>query len=1073
MSNPEFSGPSWQDLPEPPGGGSGHRRDAGDHGRQGDYGRRGDYGRQGGHSGGPGYSESRSSGQDGYGAGPGRGNGADRGGRSGRLGRSQHEGNGGGRGRGSFAENSYGVGGYGAGEHYGPGRGASGRGSGAAYKLSDGTGRGAPDYYGGSGQYGRSGTGLAGNGLAPLPGGGGGGGWGPDDPGGPGGPDDPTGLYRPDRGERGLVKPGRRSVGTPGAPRRKQRGDWWRHWTWKKAGLLVSAMALFTVLVLVAAFFYVYSSVQLPIKALSAPLVQSSQVYFSDGKTPVGCFCSTNRSVLSPSKLGQNPYLEQAFFAAEDRHFLTEGGISITGTLRAVLVDLSGSGYQGGSTITEQYVKTYFQQYAGGNLTYKEKLKEIIDAIKLAKVRSKQWILSHYLNAIYLGGGAWGVEAAAQTYFGKNAWQLNVGQSAMLASMVQEPSGFDPRNPAQDAPGLGYSLLDRWIATLVNMARDTLPNGQPVITQKQLSALVPDPHNPQADLKNFPKVTKANTQLASWGGFRGYIMNAVMNELESKYGYTAKQINSGGLQVVTTYNLRKMHALYAAVDEAKHMMRQYGQRLPWYAHVGSVLENPKTGAVEASYGGPGWNTKHCAKLYCHYDMALLARNQVGSSFKPYVLSAAVKQGMNVQTSVLNGYSPLCVPPETLGMTRSKRASRNPNSCQADGTGWLYVGYDPVVEGPTSVAKATAASSNAAFEDLAHRVGTKPIIRLAKQFGVNIAPAPAGAGLTNDVGKIGIALGIAPLTVEEQATTFATLADGGVYHEPHVIARITQNGQVKKAKVTTRRVLTAAQAADVDWALSFDTSPGGTAYPNGTLSAIRPTIAKTGTTDVAQSAFFIGALPGQYSLAVGMFTNSQNNTAGGQTLDILPYVGGEAGGYGGSWPATIWRLYMTNLLAMKQLPVAQLAPPQVTGFQKWVQVTRPKPKCGKGSGGGGRGGGGPGGGGPGGGNGNGHGPHHHFVFTAFTRPCPSPSPTPPVSGSPSPPPSPSPSPSPSASPSPSSSPSGLPAQPARAGAPAHRPAHQQAGATPSLTTSAVLPRAAYVKPGWVPVSTGLV
>jgi membrane peptidoglycan carboxypeptidase len=1042
VSTPEFSGPYWRDTPDDPGG-SGYRGDAGVYRRGGNG--RGGYERESGsgYSGGPGYGGSQPGGTDPYRPAPGSG-------RAGRRGR--------GHGRRGSGENSYGLSGYPGSDPYGN-RDASYRG-GAAYKISGGNGRGTADYRGGTRQFDRSD-------LVPLPGGGGrggggrGGGWGPDDP---GGPDDPTGLYRP-----------RQPVRTPRAPRRRQRGDWWRHWTWKKAGLLVGAMALSLVLVLIAAFFYVYSSVKLPIAALSAPLEQSSQVYFSDGKTPVGCFCSINRRNLTSVQLGKDPYLEQAFFAAEDRHFLTEGGISITGTLRALLVDLTGNGYQGGSTITEQYVKTYFQQYAGGNLTYKEKLKEIIDAIKLAKARSKPWILRHYLNAIYLGAGSWGVEAAAQTYFGKNAWQLGPAQSAMLAAMVQEPSGFEPQKPMYSPPGLGYSLLDRWITTLMNMTRDTRPDGQPALTQKQFHALVPDPHNPQADLKNFPKLDKGSAKLANWSGFRGYIMNAVMNELENKYGYSAKTINSGGLQIVTTYNLRKMRALYSAVAEAKHMMREYGQPLPWYAHIGAVLENPKTGAIEASYGGPGWNSKNCAKFYCHYDMAMQSRNQVGSSFKPYVLAAAVQEGMNVQTSVLNGYSPLCVPPETEKMTRSKRGPAS--SCPSDGVGWLPVSYDPVVEGPVSVVKAAALSSNAAFEDLAHRVGTTPIIHLAKEFGVNIGhaysrtryPHADGSGLRDDVGKIGIALGIAPLTVEEQATTFATLADDGAYHQPHVIAKIIQNGNIRKARVATHRVLTTAQTADVDWALSYDTVYG-TAYPNAVLSPARPTIAKTGTTNVAQSAFFIGSLPSQYSLAVGMFTNSQNNTPGGQTLDKLPSIGGIGGGYGGAWPATIWKLYMTRLLAMKRLPIAQLNPLQLSGFSKWVQVTKPKPKCGRG-------------GGFGGGNGNGghgHG-HHGFFFTAVIKPCPSPSPSPPITGSPPPSPAPSPSYSPSPFPSPSVSYSPPPTRSAganttgtnSAGAPARPPARQQVYATPSLTTSAVLPRPAYVKPGWVPVSTGLI
>ncbi len=617
---------------------------------------------------------------------------------------------------------------------------------------------------------------------------------------------------------------------------------------------------------------------------------------------------------------------------------------------------------------------------------------------------------------------------------------------------------------------MGYSLLGRWVSTLVNMAGDTYPDGAPVITQQQLHALAPDPNNLQADLKNFPKPIPLSSAAASWSGARGYIMWAVERELQQTYHIDLSQIGSLGLHIVTTIDRRKMSALYSAVGEAKKMMRQYGQPLPWYAHIGAILENPKTGAIEASYGGPNYDAKHCKRISCKFDMAMQSRNQVGSSFKPYVLAAAVKKGMNVQTSVLNGYSPLCVPPETQGMTLSKRGSAA--SCVKDGVGWLPVGYDPVVEGPTTVAKAAALSSNAAFEDLAHRVGTKPIIRMAKSFGVNIGhaynakvyPNGDGSGLRDDVGKIGIALGIAPLTVEEQATFFATLANNGVYHTPHMIAKITRNGKITPIKIDTHRVLTPAQVADVDWALSFDTIYG-TGVPNAVLSPPRPTIAKTGTTDVAQSAFFIGALPEQYAFAVGMFTNSQNNTKGGQTLDALPSVGGTGGGFGGAWPATIWRLYMTRLLTMRNLPVAQLNPLQLTGFQKWVQAHKPKPKCNQGPGNGGPGNGN---GGPGNGNGGGHG--HGFAPAASPKPgkCPSqsPSPSPSPSGSPSP--SVTPSPSPSVTPSPSSSAS-PPVGPAK---PAHAPSRKSAG-TPSLTTSATLPRPAFVPPGSAARTTGLV
>ncbi len=853
---------------------------------------------------------------------------------------------------------------------------------------------------------------------------------------GPGGrgPGDDDGY-----GTDGYGRSGRRSARAASRPvprtwyARLWYGSWWRRWTIKKALFVTGGMALGLVLVLVAGFLVIYSSINVPIQALSQPLPQSSVVYFSNGRTPIGCFCSqnSNRTVLTSAQLARNKYLEAAFFAAEDRHFLTEGGISLTGTARALLVDLTGSGYQGGSTITEQYVKSYLDPSGIGNLTIKEKVKEVIMAIKLARMESKTWILTHYLNYIYLGWGANGVEAASELYFGKPVWKLSIEQCAMIASMVQWPA-FNPNRPAQVVPQLGYSLLSRWVSTLQNMARDT-----PGITQAQLAAILPVP-NPNTtaqlmqDLKNFPKIVPPNVASGNWAGpWRGYLMTDVYNELTSTYHLTQKQIYQGGLQIVTTISERKMNALYATVSQAKSLMRQYGTPMPNWVHMGAELINPTTGGIEAVYEGANYSApqKQCNAVDCQYRMATEARNQVGSSFKPYVLATAVSQGMNVQTSKLDGYYPLCVPPDTQPQTASKV---EPTRAQCP-PGWAWTGSDyPLPQGPLPIYLATALSSNPGYMDLAHRVGTANIIKMAQNFGVNISPYPNGSGLTNDVGQVGIALGIAPLTVQEQATTFATLADNGVYHTPHFIAKITENGQNVPIKVQTRQVLTPAQTANVDWALSFDTRlPGATAYPNGMLTPARPTIAKTGTTNVAQSAFFIGALPQEYSFAVGMFTQSQNNIAGGQSVDVLPQGPAESyqgTGYGGSWPATVWRMFMTSLLQMQQTPVTQLAPVSTVGDQTWIQAQpppAPKPKnCQPG---------------PGNGNGHGHNP----------GPCPTPTP----SGPPTPTPSPSPSPSPSGFPTPP------PPPPSRAPG---VPGGKAPGAT-ARTTSAIVREAAPAQP----------
>ena len=482
----------------------------------------------------------------------------------------------------------------------------------------------------------------------------------------------------------------------------------------------------------------------------------------------------------------------------------------------------------------------------------------------------------------------------------------------MLAAMVNQPGFFSPDPKAGDAYN---ALVSRWQYVLTNMVRDG------AITQAEANA------------QKFPAVNEGQGLAASYTGFRGYIMQAVENELHSTYGYSVTQIETGGLKIVTTFNLKDMRGLYQAVNQNLAQMKADGQKLPNYAHVGALLEQPGTGNILAMYGGASYTAANCAKVDCQYNMATESRNLVGSSFKPYVLATAVKEGMDVQDSTLNAIEPMCVPPDSQPMTFSTKTTNCP-------AGWFPVNINGENMGPISVVTAAAQSSDPAFEDLIHRAGTAQTIAMAKAFGVNVASTKqGGSGLAGKIGQVGMALGTASLTVEEQATTFATLAAGGRYATPHVIKQLTQNGNNVPLKITYRQVLTAAQAADVNYALSFDTI-NGTAAAQGQLNPNRPTIGKTGTTDFAQSAFFIGAIP-QYSLAVGMFTNQQNELPNGQSLNILPQlVGNQTGGYGGAWPTAIWRTYMNNEFAT--LPIANFATPDYAGFTKWNQVP-PQPK----------------------------------------------------------------------------------------------------------------------------------
>jgi membrane peptidoglycan carboxypeptidase len=729
------------------------------------------------------------------------------------------------------------------------------------------------------------------------------------------------------RGRNGGGGRGGNGRGGPGRPRRK--GDWWRRWTWKKALAACAVSGFGFAVMLVIGYFYVLSATPIPVASQFA-IGQASRVYFRDGTTLVGMFGQTDRQTLQPNQIPT--MVRNAMVASEDKHFYDEGGVSPVGIARAAIADLtSGSVQQGGSTITQQLVRNYYTGI-GTAETATRKIKEIFVAEKLAQEKSKDWILTNYMNTVPTGVNMYGFGAAAEAYFGKPVSKLTVAQAAMIAAMPQSPSYYNP----DPKSGAAYQALAfRWhyvLGTMVSMG---------TLTQAQANA------------QKFPTLAKKFNN--SWSGYRGYIMDAVMNELENTYHYTATQIGTAGLRIVTSFSKPMMNQLYATVTQEKRQMRLDGKALPNYAHVGAVLEQPGTGEIWAMYSGPNYNAKNCNVIRCQWDMALQNREQVGSSMKPYVLALARQEGMNVKTSTLDGHSPLWIPPVSQPMTYASRAQ------PANSGSWYQVGNDagdPQANGVT-VVTASAESLNTAYTDLYHRVaGTdgQNMIKMAQAFGVNVASSASGLYTQRD--EVGTALGQASLTVEEQANTFAVLAAGGEYVSPHVILEIQQTlpGHAMTttlAKVVRRQVLTPDEASDVDYALSFDDKPGGTA-PNAGLADGRELIAKTGTTNLSQSAFFIGAIP-QFSLAVGMFTNEQgcpsgiagcaaaanqesSPPAGVQTL----YGVGNLPGYGGEWPATIWHAYaqkMFGSMTVKAFPTPDF------GGTAWNMLGpyTPKPK----------------------------------------------------------------------------------------------------------------------------------
>jgi membrane peptidoglycan carboxypeptidase len=690
-------------------------------------------------------------------------------------------------------------------------------------------------------------------------------------------------------GRGGHSRGGGRGGGT-GPNRVKVKGSWWRRWTWKKAlGVAAAGFGGFVLLV-VAGVSYAYATTAVPTDAAQAATQQQSTVYFSDGKTAVGTFGTTDRQLLTESQI--SPYMRDAVVAAEDRSFYNEGGVSPRGIVRAAYEDVFNSGgssgsLQGGSTITQEFVRNYYANI-GTQQTATRKIKEIFVALKVAKEKSKAWILTNYLNTIYLGNGAYGVGAAAKTYFGVPASQLTVAQSAEIAAIIQSPSYY-PTQAGQAA------LKNRWHYVLNGM-----------VAMGDISAQ-------KAASLTFPKTLSAQDQHPVSSAYDQYILDTVKNELEADYGYSTAQIDNDGLRITTTLNHSMMDTLYHSVNENVKQMAADGGALPSYAMIGAELQNPQTGAIVAFYGGPGESQP--AK-YCHGTCKLnsvLTREQVGSSFKPYVLATAVQQGMNVQTTQLDGYSPLWIPPDTESDTPAARS-------QADaGTGYFEEKNDDDESyGPMSVAQAEAQSSNTAFTDLIHKVGTEKVVQLAQKFGVNTTLS----GLSGDIGHVGMALGQDSLSVNEQDSMLATLDDNGTYHAAHLIAQIKSATVNKTADVKTTMVLSPSDSSQVQYAMSFDTVNG-----TGTAAAMddgRPIIAKTGTTDNSKSAFFIGAIP-QYALSVGIFTQSQSDKSS-ETLDSLG--GNIGGGFGGYWPARIWHSFAEDEFA--SLPIQQFPTPQFSG-----------------------------------------------------------------------------------------------------------------------------------------------
>jgi len=398
---------------------------------------------------------------------------------------------------------------------------------------------------------------------------------------------------------------------------------------------------------------------------------QATIIQYADG-SEIGRIGAQNRTIVPLANIPMQ--LRRAVLAAEDKNFYSNRAFSITGIVRAAFNNLRGGSLQGGSTITQQYAKTAFLT---PNRDIKRKLKELIIAIKLENQFSKDQILENYLNTIYFGRGAYGVETGAQLYFGRSANQLTLEQSAILASILRSPGYYDP----DYREGNLERLQARFKYVIDNM------HNEGWISDKRY-----------ANIK-FPEV-KGRVRSGALAGPKGYLMQAVQSELNA-LGFTDDQLMIGGLVVKTTLEKLAQQAAVDAVD------KESPAKAPDNLHIGMVSIRPGTGEIVAMYGGKDY-------LVRQLNDATQSIAQAGSTFKPFALIAALQAGISL-SSIWNGDSPKVF----------------------DDAGKPYEvsNYGDKSFGDLPLLKATASSVNTIYVPLGIKAGLDSVVNAARAAGI--------------------------------------------------------------------------------------------------------------------------------------------------------------------------------------------------------------------------------------------------------------------------------------------------------------------------------------------------
>ncbi|MET9038106.1 transglycosylase domain-containing protein [Streptomyces mirabilis] len=601
-------------------------------------------------------------------------------------------------------------------------------------------------------------------------------------------------------------------------------------------------------------------------------LAQNNVFYWSDDTQMAATGGQTNRQIVGPEEIPKA--IKNAVVSAENATFYKDSGVDPMGIARAFVNMAKGGQTQGGSTITQQYVKnTYLSQ----DQTITRKFKELFISIKVNSKLSKDEILAGYLNTAYYGRNAYGIQAAAQAYFGVDAKDLSTEQCVFLASVLKGPNLYNPDGGvgALASPEANTKRVqERWTWILdreVKVGNMT-----------------------QADRNKITKFPMPKKQTSSLSGQTGYLVDIAKEYVAKQAGITPEQLEKGGYRIYTTFDKKKVSELEKAVKATKKSFLDTKARPTTDKDVqfGAASVEPKTGKILALYGGEGFDKGH------YSNNANTTGVPVGSTWKPIVLATAMQYGTYKTTPQV--LSPMArYNGDDLLVIKDQNGQPIMGN---DGKPFRQKNEGTKAWGMVTLKKAMEQSINSPFAQLGVDVGLSKTRKVAESMG--ILPDSFDQGNLNNVS---FSLGTSTPSAIRMADAYGTFAASGSHYDPYSVTKVLKDG-----KPLAQFKPPAEQTAMPEKVANNVTDVLQNVVQNGTGKKVAdmgfPVAGKTGTTDKNKSAWFVGYTR-ELSTAVTLFRSDPKTSK----LESMNGTGGVPSVHGGDIPAQVWKDYMAVAL----------------------------------------------------------------------------------------------------------------------------------------------------------------